>query len=110
LQQEIIEVVAPYTEPNGTASAYVTTPENPDINQPTLEYVNTFIPQRIGKNYNPHVTVGVGHVDFVQKMKAAPFERFRFKIAGAAIFHLGNYGTAQRQLWVWAVPDKRPMP
>jgi hypothetical protein len=101
MQQAIIEAVTPYTEPNGTAAAYVTTPEHPDINAPTLEYVNTFIPERIGKNYNPHVTIGVGHLEFVQKMKAAPFEHFNFKVAGAAIFHLGNYGTAQKQLWVW---------
>jgi hypothetical protein len=106
LQQAIIEAVTPYTEPKGTAAAYVTTPEHPDINAPTLQYVNTFIPERIGKNYNPHVTIGVGQLDFVQKMKAAPFEHFHFKVAGAAIFHLGNYGTAQKRLWVWKVQGK----
>ena len=105
LQQAVIEAVAPYTESNGTAAAYVTTPEHPEVNAPTLQYVNTFIPERNGKNYNPHVTVGVGHLDFVQKMKAAPFSEFKFEVAGAAVFHLGNDGTAQKQLWVWKAQD-----
>jgi hypothetical protein len=110
LQQAIIEAVAPHTESDGTVAAYVTTPEHPVVNEPTLQYVNTFIPERIGKHYNPHVTVGVGHLDFAQTMKAAPFENFRFKVAGAAVFHLGNYGTAQNQLWGWKVPDKKHEP
>jgi hypothetical protein len=104
LQQEIIAAVAPYTEPNGTSAAYVTTPDSPEVNAPTLQYVNTFIPERIGKNFNPHVTVGVGQLDFVERMKASPFERFKFKVAGAAVFHLGNFGTAQKELWAWESP------
>jgi len=101
LQAKIIDAVAPYTRPNGTAAAYVTTPAAPGVNLPTLEYVNTFIPKRNGKNYNPHVTIGVGQIPFVEKMKAVPLPRFKFKIAGAAVFHLGNFGTAAKELWEW---------
>ena len=35
LQRKLIEVVAPFTVKTGTAAAYVTTPEAPDISQPT---------------------------------------------------------------------------
>jgi hypothetical protein len=104
LQQKIIDAVAPFTEPNGTSTAYVTTPNSPEVNQPTLQYVEHFIPQRNGKNFNPHVTIGVGQLGFVQKMKAAPFAEFKFKIAGAAVFHLGNFGTAAKELWQWTTP------
>jgi 2'-5' RNA ligase len=104
LQQAVIEAVKPYTEPNGTAAAYVTAPDHPNINEPTLNYVNTFIPERNGKNFNPHVTVGIGPLDFVEKMKAAPFNKIKFKVAGAAVFHLGDNGTAQKQLWAWTIP------
>ena len=104
LQQAVIEAVEPYTEPNGTAAAYVTSPEHPDINEPTLKYVNSFIPERNGKNFNPHVTVGVGPLDFVEKMKAAPFNKTKFTVAGAAVFQLGDNGTAQKQLWAWTIP------
>jgi 2'-5' RNA ligase len=107
LQREIIEAVEPFTEPDGTSAAYVTTPEAPEVNKPTLQYVEHFIPQRNGKDFNPHVTIGVGQLDFVQKMKAAPFPKFKFKVAGAAVFHLGNYGTAAKELWQWEKPASR---
>jgi hypothetical protein len=105
LQQEIIDAVAQFTESGGTSEAYVTSRDSPDVNEPTLQYVEHFVPQRNGKNFNPHVTVGVGQLDFVQRMKAAPFEEFKFKIAGAAIFHLGNFGTAANELWQWTSPE-----
>jgi hypothetical protein len=105
LQQEIIEAVAPYARPNGTAAAYVTTPTAPDVNQPTLTYVNGFVPDRTGKNFNPHVTIGVGHIPFVKELLAEPFPTFRFKVAGAAVFHLGNFGTAAKELWKWHPAD-----
>jgi 2'-5' RNA ligase superfamily protein len=101
LQQEVIDAVAPYTVADGTSAAYVTTRDAPDVNSPTLQYVKAFVPERNGKNYNPHVTVGVGQLDFVNKMKSAPFKKFKFKIAGAAVYHLGNFGTAQKELWEW---------
>jgi hypothetical protein len=104
LQQEVIDAVAPFTEPVGTSSAYVTTSDSPTVNEPTLQYVEHFVPQRNGKNFNPHVTIGVGQLDFVQQMKAARFDEFQFRIAGAAVFHLGNFGTAAKELWQWTVP------
>ena len=103
----MIDAVAPYTEPDGTAAAYVTPRDSPTVNAPTLQYVKTFVPERNGKNFNPHVTVGVGQLDFVTKLKAAPFDTFKFKVAGAAVFHLGNFGTAQKQLWEWKTPAAR---
>jgi 2'-5' RNA ligase len=101
LQQEVIDAVKPYTVPDGTSAAYVTTPDAPDVNAPTLQYVKTFVPERNGKNYNPHVTIGVGQLDFVNKMKSAPFKNFKFRVSGAAVYHLGNFGTAQKKLWEW---------
>jgi hypothetical protein len=101
LQQEIVDAVAPYARPNGTAAAYSTTPAAPGVNSPTLDYVNTFVPERTGDNFNPHVTIGVAHIPFVKRMQAQPFPMFRFRVAGAAIYHLGNFGTAARELWIW---------
>jgi 2'-5' RNA ligase len=101
LQNAIVEAVRPYAVPRGTSAAFVTTPDDPDVNAPTLQYVDMFVPQRTGKNFNPHVTIGVGEIEFVQQMKSAAFPRFQFKVAGAAVYHLGNYGTAAQQLWAW---------
>lgn len=110
LQQKVIEAVEPYTVADGTAAAYVTTSDSPEVNAPTLQYVRTFIPERNGKNFNPHVTIGVGHVDFVTEMKAKSYQRFEFKVAGAAIYHLGNFGTAQKRLWKWTPVSSRRKP
>jgi phosphoglycolate phosphatase-like HAD superfamily hydrolase len=116
LQQAIVEAVAPYARSNGTAAAYVTTPAAPGINLPTLDYVNAFVPQRTGENFNPHVTIGVGQIPLVEQMKGAPFPTFKFKIAGSAVFHLGNFGTAAKELWAWhpvavvAARDGDPLP
>jgi hypothetical protein len=107
LQEEIVDAVKPFTVPEGTSAAFATTPAAPDVNAATIEYVKTFVPKRIGKQYNPHVTVGVGQPDFVEKMQAAPFDAFKFKVTDAAVFHLGNFGTAQKKLWEWKPPTTK---
>ena len=58
-QQELIDAVAPFTVETGSAAAFVTTPEAPEINQPTIDYVAAFVPDATGKKFDPHVTVGV---------------------------------------------------
>jgi 2'-5' RNA ligase len=101
LQQDVVDAVAPYTVRDGGSKAYVTSRDAPEVNAPTLQYVKTFVPARTGKDFNPHVTVGVGRLDFVAQMKAARFKSFKFKVTGAAVYHLGNFGTAQTRLWEW---------
>ena len=59
LQQDLIDAVAPFTQKTGTAAAFVTTPDDPEINQPTIDYVAAFVPEATGKKFNPHVTIGV---------------------------------------------------
>ena len=98
-QKKLIDAVAPFTAPDGTAAAFVPRADGGEINEATVEYVNQFVPKEIGENYNPHVTVGVGQEDFVKKMKAEPFLPFTFKIEGVSVYHLGNFGTAQKKLW-----------
>jgi 2'-5' RNA ligase len=101
LQQKLIDAVAPFTLKTGTAAAYVTTPEAPDINQPTIDYVAAFVPNATGKNFNPHVTIGIASQDYLKEMLAEPFDLFTFSPAGAAVYQLGNFGTAQKKLKEW---------
>jgi len=103
LQQKLIDAVAPFTHPAeiGTAAAFVTTPEDPDINQPTIDYVALFVPKETGKNFNPHVTVGIASQDYLKKMLAEPFDVFTFSLEGASVYQLGNYGTARKKLNAW---------
>ena len=101
LQRKLIAAVAPFETKIGTVAAFATTPEEPDINQPTIDYVATFVPKATGKHFNPHVTVGIASQDFLKKMLAEPFNAFTFSPAGASIYQLGNFGTARKMLKAW---------
>ena len=100
-QKKLIDAVAPYTVETGTASAYVTTKEDPDINQPTIDYVTTFVPNETGEKFNPHVTVGLAPRDYLQTMMEENFEPFTFSPTGVSVYHLGNFGTAREKLKGW---------
>jgi len=95
LHQKVIDALAPFSVGGGTAAAFV----GAEINPETIGWVETFIPKSSGKNYVPHVTAGVANEDFVKSMKAEPFEAFTFRPDGAAVYQLGNFGTAAKMLW-----------
>jgi hypothetical protein len=100
-QKKLIDAVTPFTVETGTAAAFVTTKEDPDINQPTIDYVTTFVPKETGEKFNPHVTIGLATQDYLKKMLDEKFEPFTFSPTGASVYHLGNFGTARRQLKTW---------
>jgi len=100
-QQKLIDAVAPFTVKTGTAAAFVTTKEDPEINQPTIDYVETFVPDASGKKFNPHVTIGMASQEYLNKMLEEKFEEFTFSPVGAAVYHLGNFGTAREKLKSW---------
>jgi hypothetical protein len=100
-QKKLIDVVAPFTVKNGTAAAFVTTKEDPEINQPTIDYVMTYVPNETDKKFNPHVTIGIATQDYLKKMLDEKFEAFTFSPTGAAVYHLGNFGTARTLLKSW---------
>jgi hypothetical protein len=98
LQQDLIDAVAPYTVETGTVAAFATTPQEPDVNEATLNYVKVFVPEHSGKNYLPHVTVGLAPIDYLNAMLAETFDAFTFSPASASVYQLGNFGTAAKQL------------
>lgn len=64
-------------------------------------YVSTFVPEMTGEHYNPHVSTGVASRVYLDKMLDEPFEPLRFSPAGAAVYQLGPYGTAAKELKGW---------
>jgi hypothetical protein len=48
--------------------------------------------------YSPHVTIGVGTVDYLNALLAAPFPTFTFSAVGMSVYQFGNFGTAARLL------------
>jgi hypothetical protein len=98
LQQELADAIKPFEAPTGTAAAFVTTPQAPHISEDLIHYVSVFVPDHSGDHYVPHVSIGVGTVDFLTTFSSAPFEDFTFSPAGASVYHLGEYGTAMKKL------------
>jgi hypothetical protein len=100
-QKKLIDAVEPFTVKTGTAAAFVTTKEDPDINQQTMDYVETYVPNGSGNKFNPHVTIGIATKDYLNKMLEEKFESFTFSPVGASVYHLGNFGTARKKLKGW---------
>jgi hypothetical protein len=48
-----------------------------------IPYVAAFVPDHSGEHFVPHVTVGIGTIDFWNAMLAGPFEPFTFSPVGA---------------------------
>jgi hypothetical protein len=45
------------------------------------------------------VTCGIGNRDFVDALKAEPFEPISCQPIGVSIYQIGDYGTAQTKLY-----------
>jgi len=103
LQRSLLDAVAPFTMGTGSADAFVRPAEDPDINQPTIDYVEAFASAGTGDNYHPHITVGIATRDYLDAMLTEPFDAFTFAPIGAAAYQLANYGTAARKLHACAM-------
>jgi hypothetical protein len=101
LQQDVIDAVAPFAVKTGSAAAFYTTPEEPNIDDFLIGYVATFVPKGTGKNFNPHVTTGLATQEYLKKLLAEPFATFTFSPVGASVYQLGDMGTARKKLESW---------
>jgi hypothetical protein len=98
LQQELADAIKPFEAATGTSAAFVTTPQAPHISEDLIHYVSVFVPDHSGDHYVPHVSIGVGTIDFLTTLSSAPFDDFTFSPAAASVYHLGEYGTAMKKL------------
>src|SRR5271170_696944 len=105
LQQELADAIKPFEATTGTKAAFVTTPQAPNISDALIHYVAVFVPEHSGDHYVPHVSIGVGTIDFLTTFSSKPFDDFTFSPAGASVYHLGEYGTAMKKLH--SVPLKK---
>ena len=98
LQRALIEAVAPFTVAIGISDAFATTPEDPVIDPQLIDYVSTFVSNSSGERFDPHLTTGVAPRDYLDGMLAEPFVSFTFSPAGAAVYQLGQFGSAAKKL------------
>jgi hypothetical protein len=97
-QSKIIEALKPFIV-IGTDAAFVQNTDGTPIAAGSTEYVNGFIKDHAGAKYNPHVTIGLAHEDFLKGLIAKPYNKFSFRSASVSIYHLGDFGTARTKLW-----------
>lgn len=98
LQKELIDAVSPYSVSTTSASAFVTTAQEPEVDQFTRDFVAAYAKRTAGDNFNPHVTTGIGTVAFLDRLLAEPFQQFTSSPAGICVYQLGAYGTARKLL------------
>jgi hypothetical protein len=100
LQDELFDAIGKFMAPgsSGTAAAFETTAHDPEINQATIDAVATYFAAHRGEHYSPHVTIGVGTVDYLNGLLGAPFPTFTFLVVGMSAYQFGNFGTAAKQL------------
>src|SRR5437867_3372043 len=100
LEMQVIHAVTPFVVKTGTSAAFVTG-DVPEVLPELITYVSDFVPKSSGEHFHPHVTTGLAPREYLDKMLAEPFEDFTFSPAGAAVYHLGHYGTAAKKLKEW---------
>jgi len=103
LQADIIAAVNPFMQETATIGAFTAPHDNSATDAAIIDYVATFVPKMSGANFNPHVSTGVAPKEYLDQMLKEPFVSFTFSPAGAAVYQLGPYGTAAKQLKIWNV-------
>jgi phosphoserine phosphatase len=98
LQAEVIAAAKPFMQETGPIGAFTAPHDNPATDTALIGYVSTFVPKMSGENCNPHVSTGIAPVAYLDQMLAEPFEPFSFSPAGAAVYQLGPFGTAAKEL------------
>lgn len=98
LQQAVIDAVQPFARSGGGESAFVPDRSGMDFESTLFGYVDTFVPDQTGERFNPHVTVGIGPLDWLDELEQQPFSEFTFGAVGIATYQLGNFGTASKRL------------
>ena len=98
LQAALIAAIAPFAVPSGNSGAFVITPDDRVIDPLLIDYVSTFVAKSSGEHFNPHVSTGIAPKAYLDKLLAEPFEPFTFSPAGAAVYQLGQFGTAAKKL------------
>ena len=100
-QAALLKNVTPFVGTGGTAGAFVTDTDDPDINDTTLKWVEDFVPNQIGPKYIPHISLGFAKLADLLVIEAESFDPFPIQPSSIAVYHLGNNGNARTELHSW---------
>lgn len=99
LQSALVHALQPIALETGSARAFVQLPNESEASQATVDYVRSFVPKATGSNFKPHITVGVASPEALEAIRTESFAPMTFSVSQAAIFQLGDAGTAREILW-----------
>ena len=98
-EQKIVDAVEPFAVSGGTADAFAVTAGDLPVGKATIAAVEKFVPASSGNRFSPHVTLGAAPKEVVDGLSRKQLEKITIKPEGVAIYQLGNFGTAQKELW-----------
>lgn len=98
LQRRVIEGIGRFARTGGGEGAFVPDSSGIPFDPRLFAFVETYVQRRSGESFNPHLTVGLAPLDWLEDQEARPFDRFDFDIIRIAAYQLGNFGTASRRL------------
>ena len=98
--EKTIALLKPYILPNGTQEAYVQNPDGSPIDKFTTDYVPKFVSHYSYENFNPHISLGVAKTSVLDSLAQHTFNSVKFKASSLSVYQLGDFGTAQKLLWV----------
>ena len=101
LQADIIAAASPFNLRSGPIEAFTAGHDNPALDAAIIGYVSKFEQIGAGDHFNPHVSTGNAPTAYLDQMVAESYESFTFSPAGAAVYQLGPFGTAAKQLKEW---------
>jgi hypothetical protein len=90
LQERIVKMVKTYTVKSPEKSAFY---EPLTVRDEDVEYARTFVEKKSGKNYSPHMTLGLAP----EKMPKNP-EEDSFYFNGPEVFQIGEFGSARKKI------------
>jgi hypothetical protein len=99
-QARLLAAITPYVESGGTSAAFVRN-DGEQISPSTIDWVEGYVPNRIGEKYIAHITVGFATLEDLKVIEAEPFDAFSVRPASIAVYHLGDSGTARVELKSW---------
>ena len=97
-QTAILVAVTPSVDSDGTGAAFVTEADEPDIEENTLRWVDAVVPDQIGPEYVPHVSLEFATLAELEVIGAETCDPFPIVPISIAACHLGNNGNARTEL------------
>ncbi|WP_095211429.1 2'-5' RNA ligase family protein [Endozoicomonas ascidiicola] len=98
LQQAVIAAVYPFIQFGGSEVAFAKNDTGMSFEPLITQYVQNYIADQAGEYFNPHLTIGLAPIEFLERIEAEAFQDFEFGIEEMAVYQLGNFGTAVKRL------------